>query len=58
MLDTPDGVLYMATGIVDSEDAGPDEAGFLEHPVYFCPFCGTELQSEDEVERKRAGTPS
>ena len=24
----------------------------VDHPVFFCPFCGTKLQTEDEVEAK------
>ena len=27
----------------------------VDHPMYFCPFCGTKLQTEAEVEAK-AGT--
>ena len=42
-----DGVLYTSIGIVDMED---DEAGMVEYPVVFCPFCGTRLQSDDVVQ--------
>jgi hypothetical protein len=46
-----DGVLYMSIGILEME--GDDEdAGFLDHPIYCCPFCGTRLQTADEVEAK------
>jgi hypothetical protein len=24
----------------------------VDHPIYFCPFCGTKLQTEEEVEAK------
>jgi hypothetical protein len=24
----------------------------VDHPVYFCPFCGTKLQTEEEVDAK------
>lgn len=41
-----DGILYTSIGIVDMED---DEAGMVEYPVVFCPFCGTRLQSDDVV---------
>ncbi|MFO1172022.1 MAG: hypothetical protein U1E49_13780 [Hyphomicrobiaceae bacterium] len=45
-----DGVLYMSVGVVDMEDE--DQSGFLDHPVYCCPFCGTRLQTTEEVEAK------
>ena len=39
-----------------SESAADDDdeegSGFLDHPVYFCPFCGTKLQTPEEVEAK------
>jgi hypothetical protein len=44
------GVLYMSVGIIDAESE--DEADMVDHPVYFCPFCGTKLQTEEEVEAK------
>ena len=56
-----DGVLYLSVGILDiddgaeaaSDDDDDDEgSGFLDHPVYFCPFCGTKLQTVEEVEAK------
>jgi hypothetical protein len=47
-----DSVLYMSIGILDME--GDEESGFLDHPVYCCPFCGTRLQTADEVEAKTA----
>lgn len=47
-----DEVLYMAIGLVEGEDAQGDDAGLIEHPVYFCPFCGKGVQSPEEVERK------
>lgn len=43
-----DGVLYTSIGIVEMEE---DEAGMVEYPVVFCPFCGTRLQSDDVVNR-------
>ena len=45
-----DGVLYMSVGILDME--GDEESGFLDHPIYCCPFCGTRLQTPEEVEAK------
>jgi hypothetical protein len=43
------GVLYMAVGLFDLED---EESGMVDHPLLFCPFCGTKLQSADEVRAK------
>src|SRR5262245_25105312 len=47
------GVLY-----VWSLDADGDETDKVYYPVYFCPFCGTQLQTEHEVEAKTAPPPS
>ncbi len=41
-----DDVLYMSVGLIDIEG---EEPGMVDHPVFFCPFCGTELQTKDEV---------
>ncbi len=49
-VDEETGVLYMSVGLMDVE--GDDEPNMVDHPVYFCPFCGTKLQSEEEVEAK------
>ncbi len=37
-----DGVLYMSVGLIDLED---EEPGMVDHPLFFCPFCGTKLQT-------------
>ncbi len=42
-----DGILYLSVGMVDLED--DDEPGMVDHPLFFCPFCGTELQTEEGV---------
>ncbi len=47
------GVLYMSVGLLDVE--GDQEPNIVDHPVYVCPFFGTKLQTEAEVEAK-AGT--
>ncbi len=47
-----DGVLYMSVGLVDLED---EEPGMVDHPLFFCPFCGTKLQSVEEVRAKTGG---
>jgi hypothetical protein len=41
-----DGVLYMSVGIVEHEKE--DEEGMVDYPVFFCPFCGTQLQEQDD----------
>jgi hypothetical protein len=48
------GVLYMSVGVMDTggDAEGEDEPNMVDHPVYFCPFCGTKLQTEEEVEAK------
>lgn len=42
----PEDVLYMAVGLIDLED---DEPGMIDHPLYYCPFCGTKLQDPETV---------
>lgn len=48
-----DDVLYLSVGIVhvgaDEED---DEPAMVDHPLFFCPFCGAKVQSPDEVKAK------
>ncbi|HML44242.1 MAG TPA: hypothetical protein PKE13_15115 [Hyphomicrobium zavarzinii] len=46
-----DGVLYMSVGLVELED---EEPGMVDHPIFFCPFCGKGVQTPDEV-RAKAG---
>ncbi len=41
-----DGILYMAVGLIEFED---EESGMVDHPVFFCPFCGTKLQDAEVV---------
>lgn len=48
-----DGVLYMAIHLDVSD---PDELGTADHPVFFCPFCGTKLQTPEEVDAKSGAT--
>jgi hypothetical protein len=50
-----DGVLYMAVGLIDLEE---DEPGLVDHPLFFCPFCGSKLQSPEEVKAKVGSTES
>lgn len=44
-----DGILYMSIGMLDAEEG---EANVIDHPAFFCPFCGTEIQTREEVEAK------
>jgi len=44
-----DQVIYMTVGLVDLEE---DEPGLVDHPLFFCPFCGTKLQTPEEVRTK------
>ena len=44
-----DGILYMSIGLMAEED---DEPNMVDHPVFFCPFCGSKLQTPDEVDAK------
>lgn len=50
-----DGVLYMSIGMLDAEEG---EANVIDHPVFFCPFCGTEVQSREDVEAKSTAEDS
>lgn len=43
------GILYMSVGLIEMEE---DEPGMIDHPVFFCPFCGTKLQTAEEVQEK------
>ncbi len=47
-----DGVLYMSVGISESEKE--DEEGMVDYPVFYCPFCGTQLQEPDEAAKPAA----
>lgn len=48
-----DGVLYLSVGLVDMEE---NEPGMIDHPIFFCPFCGTKLQTPEEVDAKNGGS--
>jgi hypothetical protein len=41
-----EGILYMTVGLIDLEDEDP---ALVDHPLFFCPFCGTALQSKEAV---------
>jgi hypothetical protein len=44
-----DGVLYISVGLIELEG---DEPGMVDHPLFFCPFCGKRQQTEDDVRTK------
>jgi len=50
------GVLYMSVGLIEPGEKDGDEGGMVDHPVFFCPFCGTKLQTKDEVRKKTGET--
>jgi hypothetical protein len=41
------GVFYITVGVAMT-DEGP---GYFDQAMFFCPFCGTALQSRDDVGR-------
>jgi hypothetical protein len=47
-----DGVLYLSVGLIELED---EEPGMVDHPLFYCPFCGTALQTAEEVRAKSGG---
>jgi hypothetical protein len=49
-----DGILYLTVGLIDLEDNREDPA-LVDHPIFFCPFCGAKLQSPDDVKSKIGG---
>jgi hypothetical protein len=50
-----DGVLYMAVGLVEMDE---NEPGMADHPVFYCPFCGSKLQTPEEVDHKAGSDPA
>lgn len=44
-----DGILYMTVGMIDLEE---DEPALVDHPMFFCPFCGAKQQSPEEVKAR------
>jgi hypothetical protein len=50
-----DGVLYMSVGLLGL-DGQQDEANTIDYPVFFCPFCGTKLQSPEEIDAKSSSS--
>jgi len=48
-----DDVLYLTVGNVETEQG----TGWMDQAVLFCPFCGKQLQTRDEI-RLKAGSGS
>jgi hypothetical protein len=49
------GILFMAVGCAEVEPESDDEEGgiaWFDQAVMFCPFCGTQLQTPEEIEAK------
>ena len=44
-----DGVLYISVGLVDLDE---EEPAMVDHPLFFCPFCGAKAQTPEEVQAK------
>ena len=42
------GVLYFTVGYVDTDEG----RGWFDQAVIFCPFCGSQLQSREDIARK------
>ena len=47
-----DGILYLSVGWIDLEE---EEPGSVEYAMMFCPFCGSKLQTAEEVDAKSGG---
>ena len=48
------GILYMSIGMLQAEEG---EANVVDHPVFFCPFCGTQVQTVEDIEAKLGSQP-
>jgi hypothetical protein len=44
-----DSVLYISVGLVDLDE---EEPAMVDHPLFFCPFCGAKVQTPEEVSAK------
>jgi hypothetical protein len=45
-----DGALFVAIGYSEQKVDGKNELAWFHEAVFFCPFCGTELQTRDSVD--------
>ena len=54
--ESEEGILYMSVGIAEMDDKEHGaEQGMIDHPMFFCPFCGTRVQTAEEVDAKGGG---
>jgi hypothetical protein len=44
-------VLYLTIGSINT----PEGKGWFDRAVIFCPFCGKQLQTRDDIQRKSNG---
>jgi hypothetical protein len=49
-----DGVLYLSVGLLGL-DGEQDEANTIDYPIFFCPFCGSKLQTPEQIDAKSSG---
>jgi hypothetical protein len=50
-----DGVLYLSVGLLGLEGS-QDEANTIDYPMFFCPFCGSKLQTPEEIDAKTSSS--
>lgn len=46
-----EGVLYLSVGLLGL-DGQDDEANTIDYPMFFCPFCGSKLQTPEQIDAK------
>jgi len=44
-----DGRIYLTVGFAPSEDG---DLGMYDHALSYCPFCGSRLQTEEDIEER------
>jgi hypothetical protein len=49
-----DGILYMSVGLLGLDGEG-SEANTIDYPIFFCPFCGSKLQTPEQIDAKTSG---
>ena len=50
-----DGILYMSVGLLGLDGKEP-EANTIDYPIFFCPFCGSKLQTPEEIDAKTSSS--
>lgn len=46
-----EGILYLSVGLLGL-DGQDDEANTIDYPMFFCPFCGSKLQTPEQIDAK------